>query len=610
MPAHDINNHALVIHEEECNSDQPVMISVNDVSMVFNMASEQLNNLKEYALALAKRELRFKEFRALDHISLEVRKGDVFGILGTNGSGKSTLLKIIAGVLDPTEGSVQVNGNIAPLIELGAGFDMDLTARENIYLNGALLGYSKELIEEKFDEIVDFAEIRDFLDIPIKNYSSGMVARIAFAIATVIVPDILLVDEVLSVGDFMFQRKCENKIRQLIEEHGVTVLIVSHSNDQIERLCNRAIWIEKSRCRVMGSAEDVCMIYAGLGGRKGSQESEAIVFRALINDEGSSTSACYKVDGNPYCVAETLATLCLQHNSSQLDTVILASCASHINTVFANTIAKASNALILPLPLSDVPSEILQIIIEMQPKRIIYIDCGQAGIEAFQKLCEFLHDVEIVDLSGTGDVAAYSLSIFQYGLQSNIWSDHQLILMEYEDELVSLTMSPLLYKLSCPAVIARPTAHEDDIAPLLTLAAEHEFQAVNAIGRITKAADVINQCADLETTLFELNDSDQRKQYLSICSAFNKEVQGTTLTIGSLDPSQWMNYAGLGPYLNLAQSTIYPIDPTNLDSIAGCLTYIQGSSNRISKIYVLCGEGALSDADYLMIKNTYSKTHT
>ena len=182
-------------------------IYIDHVSMVFNMASQQLNSLKEYAIAFMRRELMFKEFVALDDITFNVEKGDVFGILGTNGSGKSTLLKIIAGVLEPTKGHVQVNGSIAPLIELGAGFDHELTARENIYLNGALLGYSRQFIEEHFDDIVDFAEIGDFLDTPLKNYSSGMIARIAFAIATVIVPEILIVDEVLSVGDFMFQQK-------------------------------------------------------------------------------------------------------------------------------------------------------------------------------------------------------------------------------------------------------------------------------------------------------------------------------------------------------------------------------------------------------------------
>ena len=212
------------------------MVRVDHVSMVFNMASEQLNSLKEYLIKIARRELFFEGFTALDDISFVVKKGDVFGIIGTNGSGKSTMLKIIAGVLEPTKGHCEINGNIAPLIELGAGFDTELSARENIYLNGALLGYSKDFIDEHFEEIVSFfAEVEKFLDMPLKNYSSGMVARIAFAIATVIVPEILVVDEVLSVGDFMFQKKCEDRISELIEKHGVTVLIVSHSNEQIAR---------------------------------------------------------------------------------------------------------------------------------------------------------------------------------------------------------------------------------------------------------------------------------------------------------------------------------------------------------------------------------------
>ena len=271
--------------------DRPVMVDVDRVSMVFNMASQQLNSLKEYAIALAKRELMFKEFRALDGVSFTVRKGDVFGILGTNGSGKSTMLKIIAGVLEPTEGTCTINGSIAPLIELGAGFDMELTARENIFLNGALLGYSKKFIQQHFDEIVDFAEVEKFLDMPMKNYSSGMVARIAFAIATVIVPEILIVDEVLSVGDFMFPQKCERRITQLIKEHDVTVLIVSHNNDQIERLCNKAIWIEKGHTRMMGSAADVCRAYRVLGGHVGSAESEAAVF-SMLRARGTRELRC------------------------------------------------------------------------------------------------------------------------------------------------------------------------------------------------------------------------------------------------------------------------------------------------------------------------------
>lgn len=236
-------------------------VEVNDVSMIFNMASEQLNNLKEYFIAIVRRNLFFKEFRALNHISFKVPKGDVMGLVGTNGSGKSTMLKIIAGVLEASEGEVVVRGNIAPLIELGAGFDSDLTARENIYLNGALLGYTKEFIDENLDNIVEFAELKDFLDMPLKNYSSGMVARIAFAIATVVEPDILIVDETLSVGDMFFQEKCEKRIKSFIDSGNVTVLFVSHSLEQVERICKHAVWIEKGELRMVGDVQNVCDAY-------------------------------------------------------------------------------------------------------------------------------------------------------------------------------------------------------------------------------------------------------------------------------------------------------------------------------------------------------------
>lgn len=243
------------------NSSEDYAIEVNDVSMIFNMASERLDNLKEYFIKLAKRELFFEEFRALDHVSFKVRRGEVLGLVGTNGSGKSTMLKIIAGVLEPSEGSVRVHGNIAPLIELGAGFDIELTARENIYLNGALLGYTKEFIDTHIDEIVEFAELKDFMDMPLKNYSSGMVARIAFAIATVVEPDVLIVDETLSVGDVFFQEKCERRIRDFIESGNVTVLFVSHSLEQVERLCTRCVWIEKGHQRMIGDTDEVCQAY-------------------------------------------------------------------------------------------------------------------------------------------------------------------------------------------------------------------------------------------------------------------------------------------------------------------------------------------------------------
>ncbi len=244
------------------------VIDIDSVSMIFNIASERLDNLKEYAIKIIKRELFYKEFKALNNITFQVAKGDVVGIVGTNGSGKSTLLKIIAGVLEPSEGSVSVTGSIAPLIELGAGFDMELSAKENIYLNGALLGYSKKFIQEHFDQIVSFAEIEEFLDMPLKNYSSGMVARIAFSIATVMIPDILIVDETLAVGDFLFQEKCERRIQELIADNNVTVLFVSHSIEQVERICHKAVWIEKGHLRSQGPVDVVCNDYRMLAGQQ------------------------------------------------------------------------------------------------------------------------------------------------------------------------------------------------------------------------------------------------------------------------------------------------------------------------------------------------------
>ena len=249
-------------------SEQPLAVEVDDVTMIFNMASESLTNLKEYFIKLAKHELFFEEFRALKHISFEIHRGEVVGLVGTNGSGKSTMLKIIAGVLEPSEGSVKVHGNIAPLIELGAGFDPELTARENIYLNGTVLGFSPKYLDEKFDEIVEFSELQNFLDVPLKNYSSGMVARIGFAIATITKPDILIADEVLSVGDFLFQQKCEKRMKELMAG-GTTVILVSHSIEQIERMCSKVAWLSHGHLKMNGDTETVCAAY------KATQRGEA-----------------------------------------------------------------------------------------------------------------------------------------------------------------------------------------------------------------------------------------------------------------------------------------------------------------------------------------------
>lgn len=232
-------------------------VEVKNVSISFNLGKEKILSLKEYIIKLVKKELFFEEFKALDDISFDIKKGEVFGIVGLNGAGKSTLLKIIAGVMKPDKGTVKTFGSIAPLIELGAGFDMELTAYENIFLNGAVLGYSKQFMKSKLNEIIDFSELYDFIDVPIKNFSSGMVARLGFSIATIVEPNILIVDEILSVGDFKFQEKCNERINNMME-NGTTIIIVSHSIEQIEEICDRALLIEHGKIIKLGDAKTVC----------------------------------------------------------------------------------------------------------------------------------------------------------------------------------------------------------------------------------------------------------------------------------------------------------------------------------------------------------------
>jgi len=242
------------------------MIKINNVSMKFNLGIEKNFSLKQFFIDVLSRKKKEKnEFWALSDVNFEVKKGEVVGFVGSNGAGKSTLLKVIAGVMKPTSGNIEVYGNICPMIELGAGFDMELTARENIFLNGAVMGYSKEFIEAKFDEIVEFSELKDFLDVPVRNFSSGMVARLAFSIATIVDPEILIVDEILSVGDIAFQQKSENKMRSMIGG-GTTVLFVSHSVEQIKNLCDRAVWLDHGHVKMIGDAKEVCEAYKKFAG--------------------------------------------------------------------------------------------------------------------------------------------------------------------------------------------------------------------------------------------------------------------------------------------------------------------------------------------------------
>jgi lipopolysaccharide transport system ATP-binding protein len=239
---------------------EKTVIQVENATVRFNMASERIDSFKEYFVKLIKRELRFREFLALKDISLEIKQGESWGIVGRNGAGKSTLLKLICGILMPDSGTVTVDGRISPMLELGAGFDPNLTAGENIFLEGAILGRSRKFMEEHYDEIVEFSELRDFMKMAIKNYSTGMQARMGFAVATVVDPEILIVDEVLAVGDMAFQVKCEKRIHQMLE-HDTTLLLVSHDNGLVQRLCKKAAWMREGEIVMTGNVEEVCTTY-------------------------------------------------------------------------------------------------------------------------------------------------------------------------------------------------------------------------------------------------------------------------------------------------------------------------------------------------------------
>lgn len=236
------------------------MIEVNDVTMRFRMNNDRIMSLKEFMTTALRGKLEYNEFTALDHVSFTVYKGETLGLIGRNGAGKSTLLKVISGILKPTDGNVASHGNIVPMLELGSGFDFDLTGRENIFLNGAILGYSEEYLKEKYEEILAFSELGQFIEMPIRNYSSGMLARLAFSVAAMVQPEILIVDEILSVGDADFQAKSRRRMMDLMGG-GTTVLFVSHSIEQIRDMCNRVIWLEKGTIKMMGDTDKICNSY-------------------------------------------------------------------------------------------------------------------------------------------------------------------------------------------------------------------------------------------------------------------------------------------------------------------------------------------------------------
>lgn len=237
-----------------------MMIEVKNLSMKYRLSNDKIMSLKEYIVSFVSGKLKFREFWALQDVSFTVNRGEVLGIIGQNGAGKSTLLKVVSGIMKPTNGSVLVNGNIVPMLELGSGFDYDLTGRENIFLNGAILGYNKVFLTEKYEEILEYSELGQFINLPLRNYSSGMVVRLAFSIATVVKPDILIVDEILAVGDAAFQKKSHERMRELMS-NGTTVLFVSHVMDQVREICDRVLWLEKGKIMMIGDTNDVCRSY-------------------------------------------------------------------------------------------------------------------------------------------------------------------------------------------------------------------------------------------------------------------------------------------------------------------------------------------------------------
>jgi len=246
--------------EQKVDTCQQNIIEINDVSMNFRLPKDRIANLKEFIIKSLKKKVQYKEFVALNNVSFNVRKGEVVGLVGHNGAGKSTLLKIISGILRPSAGSANVYGKVVPMLELGSGFDVDMSGRENVFLNGAILGYSEQFLKEKYDEIVAFSEIGEFIDIPLRNYSSGMIARLAFSIATVVEPEILIVDEILSVGDANFQEKSHKRMMELMNG-GATVILVSHNINQIRSMCSRVGWLDHGTLKMFGDAQTVCDAY-------------------------------------------------------------------------------------------------------------------------------------------------------------------------------------------------------------------------------------------------------------------------------------------------------------------------------------------------------------
>lgn len=586
-------------HVTNLDGKANAMVSIDHVSMIFNIASEQLNSLKEYAIALSKRELRFKEFYALDDISFEVQRGDVFGILGTNGSGKSTLLKIIAGVLEPSRGSAVVSGSIAPLIELGAGFDMELTARENIYLNGALLGYSKKFINQHFDEIVEFAEVRDFLDIPMKNYSSGMIARIAFAIATVIVPDLLIVDEVLSVGDFMFQQKCERRIQSLIKDHGVTVLIVSHNNDQIERLCNKAVWIEKGHMRAIGDAHEVCGIYRAIGGRSGGAEAEKRILDLLASAACVTTTSTPIYGEDRFGVASRINEL----GNASGDNIILVNNDFEKECRLSASLAGLLDAMVLTSRANHIPDSMLREIQFHNPNTIIVIG-NEEQIEP-QILQAIRPNAPHARIQRIEAKRASGKETFEHGAMLSEWGDTAIV-ADDESDLAILTLSPYAHLKKMPIFYLDRFANDrEDLARILsgfsrTIVLFGEESRPGLTDLLPEDAEIIvfENCKDESTVNDRVNEWIGQQ-----ADSFPQSDSAIVVT-----PDNVVDNRLIGPFAGRKQAPVVFCTPQNLESTLHAARYLESRRQCVKHLYFLGTDARFSSVDRKILQIAASRT--
>lgn len=558
--------------------NEQVVIDVKNVSMVFNMANQALGSLKEYAIALARRELMFKEFRALNNVSFQVKKGDVYGILGTNGSGKSTLLKIISGVLTPTEGSVEVTGKIVPLIEMTAGFDIELTGRENIYLNGSLLGYTREYIDQHFDDIVSFAEIDGFLDIPLKSYSSGMVSRIAFAIATVMVPDILIVDEVLAVGDFMFQEKCEERIQSLIHDHGVTVLIVSHSIAQIERLCNKAIWIEKSRPRMMGPALEVCERYKALGGHEGSREAEREVLDLVQSaDVDAAAVPCQTMASQHwYDTAVDILELCA-FDPAHVQDVVVTTGDNVPDRLVALGVAGALGAPLLFVHERDVAKRVASAIAAFRPQRIVALSSVNRGrglakgtVRQLRSLCAGGSAAQVVNIAGTSEQLAERAGA--YLDERGVAYKAAKAFVDQETDLV--TLSPVLYETGTVVQL-----FEDAAA----------FQACSLLVFLDAQSSRVQSCYG---SLLDYADAVPELTWLKDAAEEKTEVDLVLTTLN--DPSDTLSAA---IFVAQKHANLLQLSRGNLDSVAATMHAIEEFPFAVKSLTFIGGTFCFTEVD-------------